>query len=570
MASVVKVGDINERGYINGMTRRGFTPEKANLELIANALDSHDSVGSQNGRVLLYDVRQHTVRMVDNAGGMNEKDIENAFSMYRENHIHEASRGVSGVGGKNSMLILSQKKNMELFTKKEDGPFLKVEVPWETIHADGIYTGQILVKPMFDTEKEAFMNERYSNGMCHGHNTCGTTIEFPSTNEMVELIQESFKPVQESSLKNPMDRMDIVFGRENVDFIYKHFENSISIILPKYDYFNAPNTEFYTGISTYTIEQWTRGEEHRFLLIQNGARLEIQKVGKGLSRVPSECNENTQGYRHVGNYTVRVGLRAHNDYFNPENPIVPRNLASLRETENTRLWLDGSNRLYGIDKQFLDEDNYDYLPQNKLYRNNMLIGLIPTPDVSMGSARASPFSSLEYFRIQLDVSFNPVSAQNNAMDRAMNIQENKNQFDGKSLSLKFTRLLKHIRHLKFEQIVNYFVATIQRHAAAAAVQPPEDDSDSLLDSDSETDDDSIDSQPVPQPPAPAPAPTPVPAPAAEPEPEPEPATVPAPVPAPAPERNNQVTLNLGSLSFQQYLEFLGRMTCLCDEYNVAF
>jgi hypothetical protein len=549
----MNVGKIDERGFLNGMDRRGFTPSKAILELVANTLDSFDAVNTKNERTLLFDVKQRTIRIIDNAGGMNEDDISRAFNMFSENHISDRSRGVSGMGGKHAMHVLSNQKNMQLFTRKEDGSFLRVEIPWEKIHSEGIYTNQICTNEMLDAEKELFMNERYSNGMCHGHNVSGTTIEFQSTNELVELIQNFFKPINDSSFENPMnpmDRLDIVFGRENIIFKLKHFENPVIKTLSKYNYFAANNTEFYTGISTHSIEHWIRGNENRFLLLQEDRKYEIQKAGKGWSKIATPYIENTTGYTLVGVYIVRVGLRSHTTYFNSESPKFPA----------------VSTELYGIDEEFLDKANFDFIFQNKLYRNNMLIGLIPTPDIGYGSARGSAEGHLEYYRIQLDISFNPVSTQNNPMDKFLKIQENKNQFNGNDLHLRFTRLLKYIRHLKYEEILNFFTTTIERYTTAAVQPSEEEKGDSLLDSDSETDDDSIDSQPVPQPPAPAPAPTPEPAPAPLPESEP----APAPAPAPAPERNNQVTLNLGSLSFQQYLEFLGRMTCLCDEYNVAF
>jgi hypothetical protein len=458
----ISVGDINERGYLNGMTRRGFTPAKGNLELAANTLDSHDAAALQGQRTLLYNVQQHTVELIDDAGGMNEQDIRNAFSMHRENHTSDASRGVSGMGGKNSMCILSQKKNMRLYTRKRDNTFYRIEVPWTDIFSEGLYTGKVQLYPMDDTEKEAFIKQRYLNGMCHGQNVHGTSIEFPSNDELVEVIEENFKPIAESEVKNPLDRMAIVFGRETMKFAYRHHENPDVKVLEKYNYFSLPTTEYYRGISSYTIEQWTKGEDHRYLLnIDEGVTYEINKVGRGFKKEPERTVDNTQQYQHVGNYTVQVGLRSDSEYFTSTAVALP---------ENTR-------EIYGLDKKFLGDDTFDYLAQYKLFRNNMLIGLIPSPDVAISSHRANSKADLEYRRVQVEVSFCPVSLQGNAMDRAMNIQENKNQFDGKSISLKFTRLLKWLRQVKANEIWTYFTTAIARPPAPVPLVEEEESDD---------------------------------------------------------------------------------------------
>ena len=498
-SNIVSVGDINERGYLTGMTRRGFTPAKCNLELAANTFDSHDAMGNQEEGMLLYDIRQSNVRLIDNAAGMNNDDIRNAFSMHRENHISESSRGVSGMGGKTAMRILSEDKNMAVYTKKPDGPYTRIDVPWASIISEGVYTGKVQVRAMQDDEKERFMNERFANQMCSGPIVHGTTIDFPTNDELVDLVMNNFKPLEiiespskkwKNPITNPLDRMSIIFGRERVKIGLKHFESTETKILAKYNYFGLPNTQYYRGVSICTIEQWTKGNEHRFLLQYPEGIYEINKAGNGFKKVPELSMSNTNGFQHVGNYEVRVGLRINTEYFDSANP--PRYIATpenLRTHGETNCGPRNTTDIYGIDKEFLGDDNFDYLAQIKLYRNNMLIGLIPTPDVSISSHRANSQADLEYRRVQLDVSFNPLSTQNNAMDRAMNIQENKNQFDGKSVPLRFTRLLKWIRSNKAEEIWNHFTEVIALHQVQN--EPSEDEEEVA---------------PAPSVPVPAPAP----------------------------------------------------------------
>lgn len=465
----VQVGSIDERGYLNGLTRRGYTHAKCILELAANVLDSMDMVQSSCRR-LVFDIKQEYTSLIDNAAGMKEEDIRNMFSLHRENHGSDASRGVSGIGAKPALSILAQKQDVVLYTKHVNGPFLKISVPWSQIHQSGIYTGKIEVSQMNDTEKEHFITERGAYGMINGMNAHGTTIRFPTNTELTDIIRQNFQGISESDLNNPLDRMGVVFGREDIDFVYKHFEGQEPEMLSLYNYFGQRESNYYTGVSTHTIEQWSNHHEHRFLWIRGDEKYEILPHGRGFSTSPSLSTRNTRGYQHVGDYTVRVGLRNQREYFNPLQPKEPENTTSV----------------YGADKEFLGEDPHDYLPQNKLYRNNMLIGLIPTPDIKISSSRANAKADLEYRRVQVEVSFSPVSLQDNAQDRAMNIQENKNQFDGKSIALNFTRLLKAMRKEKADAIWLYMETVIQEHRLRVVEPEPQPEPEPEVDADDTT------------------------------------------------------------------------------------
>jgi hypothetical protein len=562
-----QVGNIDERGYLNGLTRRGYTHAKCILELVANVLDSMDSLQDMQGQPrLVFDIQQGYTYMIDNAAGMKEEDVKNMFSLHRQNHASDASRGVSGIGAKPALSILSERKNMFLFTKHANGPYLKISVPWNNIHESGVYTGKIEVSQMNDAEKEQFMSERAANGMFYGVNPHGTTIRFPTNTALTDILQKNFQNVNETDLDNPLDRISIVFGSENLQILYKHFEESEPKILSLYNYFGHRETNFYTGVSTHTIHQWSNDHENRFLWTRPDGNYEILPHGRGFSTQPSPTIRNMRGYQHVGYYNVKIGLRSDTEYFDPQNPTEPQNTTTL----------------YGEDKEFLADDNHDYLHQIKLYRNNMLIGLIPTPDIKISSSRASTRADLEYRRIQVHVGFFPVSLQDNAQDRAMNIQENKNQFDGKSISLPFTRLLKAMRKEKADSVWNYFETVMHEHrsriplpihpvihenadtdesddSGISPVSEPSERPPSIhVDSDDEEKaaEESNFSSPLPSPridPAPAPAPAPAPQPIVEPLP-----TV----------RKTHMTFNLSSLHHDLYLLCLHELEQIQQRYSL--
>jgi hypothetical protein len=88
--------------------------------------------------------------------------------------------------------------------------------------------------------------------------------------------------------------------------------------------------------------------------------------------------------------------------------------------------------------------------------------------------------------LQCEVRFNPVSAQDNRQDKVMGIQENKNQFDGESLPVTFSRMIFAIREQKAHDIWNYFQRTVAP-AAAAVASDEEEESEADEDEDEEED-----------------------------------------------------------------------------------
>ena len=95
-------GSLDERGLINGFDRKGFTYTRCGAELVANICDA-----SATQALIIVD--RDAIRLIDNGVGMNEHGIQNMFATFRENHNNDNSMGVSGLGAKPSINILSKK-----------------------------------------------------------------------------------------------------------------------------------------------------------------------------------------------------------------------------------------------------------------------------------------------------------------------------------------------------------------------------------------------------------------------------------------------------------------------------
>jgi hypothetical protein len=441
---MMSVGSINERGYLQGFDRRGYTPAKCLLELVANSLDSIDRKGSQEGLIRFY-IGISEIRMSDRySEGMDRAAITSMFDLHRENNASSQTRGVSGIGAKPALSILSQKRDMHIFTHKDNGEHLRVDIPWSTIHSQGQYTGMVRVRPMTGSEVEEFGQES------------GTILVFPYSDALKDLIYDNFH-VQEGA---PLDRMSIVFGRDPVRIEYKHHEEHESRLLPMYNYFPAYSTDYYLGVTTATIEHWYSESEGKDRFICENK--EVQRLGRGWAKDPSEVTKNLQGYTRVGDYIVLAGLRRDTNVFDLTNPVLP--------TGDT-------SRCNAYNVEHLGHDNTEFLCKTKLVRNGQTIGLIPLADKNIASARAGGDMYCKIQLVQCEVRYYPVSTQDNRQDIAMGIQENKNQFDGESLPLNFTRLVTKIRWDKGAAIWNYFVRTKAEEdekaaeAARALVQP---------------------------------------------------------------------------------------------------
>lgn len=431
-------GDFNERGYLNGFVRRGYTPQKCLLEITANSLDALDAVHSATlKKKVMFEISRDTIQILDNGIGMDANGTNTMFSLHRENHSSQSSRGVSGIGVKPSMSILSGKTTVIIHTRKSNGQYICVTIPWAEIHKDGRFTGMVTRRLMNETEEKAFIAIRTKYNMLDNDIAHGTTIEFKFNNTLNDTILANFTNDRDI---NPLDRIGIIFGRDNVMFGFKHYEAfEVHPNAKMYNYFGGSHAEYYTGIDEAIIQQWSGEKGDRFIWVDGDKEFEITKKAKGFLLLPVERKENLHGYTHIGDYTIHVGMRCDPTVFDEENPV------EIKAGKNS-----------GVYNQDHIGDNELFLAHNKLIRNNQLIGLVPTPEVTVSSARANGKCMFQTMMIQCEILYNPLSNHGNDQDRVMNIQENKNQFDGDSLPKSFTRLVRAIRMKKADEIWEHF------------------------------------------------------------------------------------------------------------------
>jgi hypothetical protein len=453
MTEMSNVGNFDEKGYIAGFTNRGYKPERGILELTANSLDAHDRCQRPDGFIRFVEHEKY-VDMIDNGNGMSLEDIRNMFSLHHENHKHDHSRGVSGIGAKPSLFILNEEENMCIFTRQNGGDYLVVEVPWADIKRLGIYSDMIKRRHMTPAEISYFSSQL----------DYGTILRFQSNNTLLHTIRKSFTENNDSV--NPLDRIGVVFGTSDIDFQYVQLDKpGVIHRVCKYDYFNDVDTAFYTGKRTDRIALYysLSSKSYRYIWYKmehdevgnlTEVPYEIVKAAGGFSKDAKPMTENLAHWSHQGDFTVLSGLRRDPVIFDPENPKNPN--SEDPTTDPHALRADDRRDDYSVQRIGSPKSHVDFMAKNKLLRNGQIIGIFDTPEMNIGSARANGVEYIKIKLMQLHVCFNPVSSHGNHMDKAMGIQENKNQFDGDALPKQFTRLLREIRIEKTREVIQYF------------------------------------------------------------------------------------------------------------------
>ena len=461
---VASIGSIDEAGTLNGFFRAGFTLRKALLELVANSLDAE-------AQLVLFKMGEGFVRLIDDGLGMTIQQATDMMSLRKQNHKGRQTRGVSGIGLKPSTALLSKKRLVRIYTRAKEGDFLCIEIPWDIIFTELIYSGRVVLRRMTEGEKTTYLSERT---VSHG-----TTTHFPSSDEMREAIIDNFRPIKEASCKISLDRIGVVFG-EQPNFVCKlqefdHPPRTISL----YDYFSEDDSHFYCGKSVTILSQWNHASNSdmppRFIM-ETEPRKEIVKDGRGFGKKPQRFSKNLEDYERTGEFTVTVGMRRNRFLqFKEDDPAMPK--AEDTPSQYEREYLGEDN-----------EDTYHFRASNKIIRNKQLIGTFESPDYAIGSARAKGDAMVRHVLVQASVSYAPTSEQNNLQDHAVGIQENKNQLSGKDIPVQLTRLVKYLKEAKGTEILEEFAkaVTVVSVPASVSQSAPESASETAPESASET------------------------------------------------------------------------------------
>jgi len=445
-------GSLDERGLINGFDRKGFTYPRCGAELVANICDA-----SATQAFIIVD--RDAIRLIDNGFGMNEHGIQNMFATFRENHNNDNSMGVSGLGAKPSIYILSKKNEtpttVHMYTHMDGCGYIKACIPFDRIKAEGRYTGMITYDVMNESEVSQFLAER------QGSKT-GTTIKWVYSETTHQYFEKQFSPDCKKMDMN--DRLDCIFGKTRLNIVYKDFETPDFIPLELYDYFSGERPDYYTGIKEDIIEHWIDSDNNdRFTWENQEKEYEFRIKAKGISTKPEEVKNKT-GWKKEGFYLLKNAMRRDERLFDEINPTCTQKISKCEKTQKetkTNVYgkFSSSNPLSNYEEKFFGGTNEELksnIGKLHIVRNTQLVACIEIVDgFKISSSRATADANMKTILHKTELSYYTKSCQDNRMDIAVGIQENKNQHSG-DLPKGLMRLIIYIKTMRYSEIIAYF------------------------------------------------------------------------------------------------------------------
>jgi hypothetical protein len=443
-------GSIDERGFINSLDRKGFTYPKCGAELIANICDAHSSDA-------YICVGEKKIYLIDNGIGMDVKGIGNMFATFKENHSDDKSMGVSGFGSKPALYILSKKNEkpltVYLYTHAEEKEYIKATIPFNEMKETGCYTGMIKYSQMTGDEIAKFVEDR--NG-----NKTGTTIEWEYSEKTHEYFKKQFYNSKQMEMN---DRLDCIFGKTRLNLYYKDYELSKNAKLELYDYFSGERPEYYTGIKEDIIEHWIDKDNNDCFIWENeGKEFEFKTKSKSTKTVGTKPEEvkSKIGWTKEGFYLLKNGMRRDISLFDDNNPEYhTKTDAKTGKTSIIYGNSSASSELSEYENKFFDVANREEIKETlaklQIIRNNQCVTSLELDGFKISSSRGGPDAYMKTVLHRTELSYETKSCQDNRMDIAMGIQENKNQHSNE-LPKNLMRLISHIKTKRYEEIIEYF------------------------------------------------------------------------------------------------------------------
>ena len=421
-------GDINEKGFLNNLLRKGFTYAKSLSEIHANSVDA-------KSEYILYTVLPSKIKVIDDGIGMDKLTLITAFTMYNSNHSNDHSIGVSGIGYKALLFILGNKKQTLTVTRTINGSYLTAVAPWDIICKCGKYTNMIDVRASTEEEIREFIEDRKNSTKLQG-----TTTIFEYNQQLHEAIEIQFECPSKNPDTSPEDRIAIAFGHFKQIVQYSHFEQEEPKNLIYYDYFDSMQPSFYRGIQKEKIIFLKKNDQTIFIWeSSDGKQYEIKKHANGWSKDVKEVKTNYSSWEIFGEADIVCGQRRNVQYFDDDNPIMPGS---------------GECRIHPYDIENVG-NNFEFLSKMHIIRNDQLIGVVELPGAKISAGRANAKAMHKTYHVHCEFRYNPLSSIENEQDLIIGVQECKTQYIC-SMPINLLNLIKCIKEDAHNKIWGYF------------------------------------------------------------------------------------------------------------------
>jgi hypothetical protein len=185
---------------------------------------------------------------------------------------------------------------------------------------------------------------------------------------------------------------------------------------------------------------------------------EFTPKSKNISKKPEPVQCKT-GWTNIGFYLVKNGMRRDVRMFDEQNPVK-----TTVKNKNDAVTVVYGNQSYKYnlceyDEEFFEggkEDLKINIAKLFIIRNEQYIASIELDEFKITSARASADAFMKTVLHRTELSYCTKSCHENRMDMAIGIQENKNQHVASDIPVNLTRLISHIKKLRYSEIIDYF------------------------------------------------------------------------------------------------------------------
>ena len=417
---MLKIGEINQLGWVHDLLNRGFTFFQCKSEIEHNSIDAKCST-------IHYLVNNSNIYVIDDGEGMTKENCIDMFSAHKENHATDESIGRSGIGAKAGTCILSNTHIVEVLTKHESSDeYYKITVPWDKIFKSGRYEGNINLEEMNENEINLFRD--FLHKIDKSKKT-GTIIKFPNTNEFYGELIKQFKHTKD--IINLKERSDIVFGKyEGLKIIFESHLEPEKIYSKKFDivgpYYN-PNEHYI--YNTYPCKIY---KNNVYTVTIGDRELYFAKHGENgrLKQKPTMFQHTHQ--KPIEEFLINVSIRRSKELYDPMNVKYPG--AGTFLTDYEKDFIENDGKLIASIKPELCKPF--------IYRNGSPIGQLNLDTIKYSSARGNWESAIQNYFTRGEIMYTTMSSQGNTLDKVFNIQSNKCQFNSNSLPKELVRVIE--------------------------------------------------------------------------------------------------------------------------------
>ena len=376
--------------------------------------------------------------------------------------------GTVGIGLKLANAYISKYNHTSyIYTKTDNGPYLKVTIPWGVIYEQGLYSKQISIDIMTDGEKKIFKRNLPKSQKTPDINDSdihGTVLQHKMDNPIVKLFTNQFNKdttwwadSAKKKLKNK--RWDVMFAPSNINLIMENHMDGIEaeLIVDKdfYNYFNKERQDYFRKAEhTILYIKETNSDITHFITentdIKKPGYIFIDSDGRGIHKTTSEFTKTR--FTKLGSLKYMVASLRNNDYFDPENPLKHNLGASA-----------SAMPLY--EHQFFNpcvKDSRIDACSTNIERNQQVVNTIILEGYEHSKTdggRGTEKKTLGIIATRDKIAYNTKSSQTNFYDGIIKIQEVKDH-EIHGMDLRLLRLIRHIRQDHIEKLYTFMTTKI--------------------------------------------------------------------------------------------------------------